>query len=70
MWIKAIAKRLGIIVHYSKWLHKLLVNGAMYIRRQYRILTGGATRQRFFQKQWKLQFQHEIISEATVTLKH
>ena len=70
MWIKAIAQKFGNIVHYSKRLHQLLVNRAIYIKRENRILTGGAPRQRFFQKQWKLQFQHgEILSEAEVTLK-
>ena len=69
-WIKAIAKKLGIIVHYTKWLHDILVNQAVYVERQNKVLTGGAPRCKFMQKQWELQFLHdEIVTEAELTLK-
>ena len=69
-WIKAIAKKLGIIVHYTKRLHDILVNRAVYVKRQNKVLTGGAPRRKFMQKQWELQFQcDEIVTEAEMTPK-
>ena len=55
-WIKAIAKKLGIIVHYTKRLHDILVNRAVYVKRQNKVLTGGAPRRKFMQKQWYCNF--------------
>ena len=69
-WIKAIAKKLGIIVPYTKRLHDILVNRAVYVKQQNKVLTGGAPRRKFMQKQWELQFQcDEIVTEAEMTLK-
>ena len=66
-WIKAIAKKLRIIVHYTKRLHDILVNRAVYVKQQSKVLTGG---RKFMQKQWELRFQHdEIVTEAEITLK-
>ena len=50
-------------MQWTQRIHGALVNRANFLKRQQRILKGGAPRARFFQNEWKLNVQvGEIVT--------
>ena len=56
-WLKSIETKIGVVMQWTQRIHGALVNRANFLKRQQRILKGGAPRARFFQNEWKLNVQ-------------
>ena len=68
-WLKSIGSKIGVVLRWTQRIHGALVNRANFLKRQQRILKGGASRARFFQIEWKLNVQvGEIVTQAECTL--
>ena len=68
-WLKSIGSKIGVVMRWTQRIHGALVNRANFLKRQQRILKGGAPRARFFQNEWKLNVQvGEIVTQVEHTL--
>ena len=68
-WLRSIGSKIKVVLRWTQRIHGALVNRANFLKRQQRILKGGAPRARFFKNEWKLNVQMgEIVTQAERTL--
>ncbi len=68
-WILLLGTNIGVVINYTKRVHTYLVNRANYLKRQMKVLSGGAPRRKFFQKTWELKLRGDETTSSMERVK-